>query len=166
MNFEQIGKLFYQYQKCKFPGPLLRYGLIRFKNGESKSLDNLELTKLGESIITGADYIPITNEDPDFVETYMNKFKKEVIGINKTSYSPSAKVKQKLDDFFLKNNVTKQEVLDAVEHYHNTIASEGDMRYSLDAQYLIEKDGASLLIDLINEVKSGKSVVYTDELIF
>jgi hypothetical protein len=51
-----------------------------------------------------------------------------------------------------KYKVSSSEILQAVDYYHQNA---DDIRYTLDAQYFIEKDGGSLLIDTINEMKEG-----------
>ena len=167
MTYEEIGKMFFNFKKAKFPGPLLRHGLIRYKNGEDNNLENFELTPLGISFLTNEEYIPVTKKDSSFLEEYISRFTTEKLGINKRAYSPESKVREKLDNFFLKNNVTKQEVLDAVDHYHNEMRNDGKITFSLDAQYFIEKDGGSLMIDIINnDVRKGKNVNYSDKLVF
>ena len=49
ITFEQIGMLLVKYNKCKFPNPLLRNGLIRFIDGNesNQTLENFEITELG-----------------------------------------------------------------------------------------------------------------------
>ena len=93
----------------------------------------------------------------------MRLFSKEnLYGVNKKAFSPKNKVLSKLESFMKKYKVSSSEIIEAVKYYHQTA---DDIRYTLDAQYFIEKDGGSLLIDTINEMKEGV-FNYQDKLVY
>ena len=159
MNYEEIGKLVVKLPKIKFPEILLKQGVIRYidtENIDDSNLDNFEITEYGYSILENQKYEPLVSLS--FLENYIFLFSKENLqGLCKKSYSPKTKVRQKLETFMKKYKVTEQEILDAVNYYHE---NSRDLRYSLDAQYFIDKEGGSLLLDTINEIKLG---IYTTQ---
>ena len=156
ITYEQIGKLFVKSIKAKFPGVLFREGLVRFIDGNesNNSIENLEITNAGEALLNNEIYQKISKTD-SFVEEYWFRFTKDNLGINKTLHSSKDSVAKKLDKFILKNNVSKEQILEAVDLYHQKFLSEGNISYSLDAQYFIEKNDSSTLLDFVNDIKSG-----------
>jgi hypothetical protein len=165
ITFEQIGMLLVKYNKCKFPNPLLRNGLIRFIDGNesNQTLENFEITELGISVLTGK---PITSEiTSEFIDLYYEKFSTQILGINKVSFSPKSLIKKKIENFINKFKTNSDEILKAVDFYHENCRNNGNLVYSLDAQYFIEKNGGSLLLDNILEMRKGV-FVNNDKLIF
>ena len=166
ITYEEIGELFTKSIKAKFPGVLFREGLLRFIDGNesNNSLENIEITQAGISLLKNEVYFKLKKEDT-FVEEYMFRFSKDNLGISKTLYSPRNRVIDKLDRFLLKNNVTQQQVLEAVDNYHQQCFDNGNITFSSDAQYFIEKDGGSLLLDFVNDIKTGNSYTSYNDLV-
>jgi len=162
---ETVGKLLINYPKCKFPNPLLRNGLIRFiDNNESNTdLSNFEVTNLGLNVLNGTKYVSEITDD--FVENYYEKFTQTMLGINKVSFSPKSLIKKKLEVFINKYKTSFDEILRAVDFYHQNIKDNGNLAFSLDAQYFIEKNGGSLLLDNILEMQKGV-FIKNDKLVF
>lgn len=154
MNYEELGKLVVKMPNFKFPEFFVKKGVIRFIDSTrlaTTSVNNFEVTEYGWSIIKGEKYRPIV--DDTFLEEYMFLFSKDNLqGICKKSYSPSNKVKTKLEAFMKRYKTSKIEILEAVQYYHNNAQ---DLRYTLDAQYFIDKNGGSLLLDTIHEMRKG-----------
>jgi hypothetical protein len=165
ITVEEIGKLLINYPKCKFPNPLLRNGLIRFIDGNESNteLSNFELTNLGSSVLNGTKYV--TNVTDDFVENYYEKFTQNILGISKISFSPKSLIKKKLEVFINKYKTSSEEILKAVDFYHENCRNNGNLVFSLDAQYFIEKNGGSLLLDNILEMRKGV-FIKNDKLVF
>lgn len=159
MNYEELGKLIFNVPQLKIVQNLIKKGLIRNTNTEKLDVNNpldFEITEYGNSILNGEKYEPLVSEE--FLESYMYLFSKQNLqGINKKAFSPKNKVFSKLESFMKKYKVSSSEIIDAVNYYHHNA---NDLRYTLDAQYFIEKDGGSLLIDTINEMKQG---IFSDQ---
>ena len=152
MNHELLGRLILKSKKFKFPKTLLDEKLIMYSttNVADESLDNFELTEKAIDILNGKDYKP--KEIPsEFYEEYYNRFTIERLGVSKVKWSPSQQIKKKLQGFMQKYKVSEEAILEAVDYYHKNC---DNIRYSLDAQYFIEKDGASLLLDNIVEMNN------------
>lgn len=165
ITFEQIGQLLIKYPKCKFPNPLLRNGLIRFIDGNESNTDisNFEITELGNSVLNDTHFVNIINDD--LIDKYYEKFTINSLGINKVSFSPKSLIKKKLENFNNKYKTSFDEILKAVDFYHENCRNNGNLVFSLDAQYFIEKNGGSLLLDNILEMRKGV-FVKNDKLIF
>lgn len=165
ITFEQVGKLLIKYPKCKFPNPLLRNGLIRFIDGNESNTDisNFEITELGNSVLNDTHFVNIINDD--LIDKYYEKFTINSLGINKVSFSPKSLIKKKLENFNNKYKTSFDEILKAVDFYHENCRNNGNLVFSLDAQYFIEKNGGSLLLDNILEMRKGV-FVKNDKLIF
>jgi len=164
MNYEEMGKLVINLPQLKIIQSLIKKGFIRSLNTEKIHTNNpsdFEITEFGQSILNGEKYQPLVSEQ--FLAEYMRLFSKQNLqGINKKAFSPTNKVITKLESFMRKYKVSSEEILDAVNYYHQNA---DDLRYTLDAQYFIEKDGGSLLIDTINEMKEG-IFSYQDKLVY
>jgi hypothetical protein len=162
---EEIGKLLINYPKCKFPNPLLRVGLIRFIDGNelNTELSNFELTNLGDSVLNGTKFVDTITDD--FVENYYEKFTQNVLGINKVAFSPKSLIRKKLENFINKYKTSFDEIIKAVDFYHQNCRDNGNLVFSLDAQYFIEKNGGSLLLDNLLEMRKGV-FVKNDKLVF
>lgn len=155
ITHEEIGKLLINYPKCKFPNPLLRNGLIRFIDGNESNtvLSNFEITELGKSVLNNTQFVTTINDE--LVDKYYEKFTNDILGISKVSFSPKSLIKKKLEAFNNKYKTTFDEILKAVDFYHENCRNNGNLVFSLDAQYFIEKNGGSLLLDNILEMRKG-----------
>lgn len=154
MSYEEMGKLIINLPQLNIIQYLVKKGFIRnihlTKINTNNPLD-FEITEFGQSFLNGEKYQPIVSEE--LLEEYMRLFSKQNLQeINKKSFSPKNKVFSKLESFMRKYKVSSSEILDAVNYYHQNA---NDLRYTSDAQYFIEKDGGSLLLDTINEMKEG-----------
>lgn len=165
ITFEQVGKLLIKYNKCKFPNPLLRNGLIRFIDGNESNTDisNFEITELGQSVLNNTHFVNSINDN--LVDQYYDKFTNNNLGVNKVSFSPKSLIKKKLEAFNNKYKTSFDEILKAVDFYHENCRNNGNLVFSLDAQYFIDKNGGSLLLDNILEMRKGV-FVKNDKLIF
>jgi hypothetical protein len=154
MNYEEMGKLVINLPQLKIIQSLIKKGFIRSLHTEkldNTDPSNFEITEFGKAILNGEKYQTLVSEE--FLEEYMRLFSKQNLqGINKKAFSPKNKVLSKLESFMRKYKVSSSEILHAVDYYHQNA---DDIRYTLDAQYFIERDGGSLLIDTINEMKEG-----------
>ena len=88
-----------------------------------------------------------------------------MLGINKVSFSPKSLIKKKLEVFINKYKTSSEEILRAVDFYHQNSKDNGNLVFSLDAQYFIEKNGGSLLLDNILEMQKGV-FLKDDKLVF
>ena len=154
MSYEEMGKLAINLPQLNIIQYLIKKGFIRnihlTKINTNNPLD-FEITEFGKAILNGEKYQTLVSEE--FLEEYMRLFSKQNLqGINKKAFSPKNKVLSKLESFMRKYKVSSSEILQAVDYYHQNA---DDIRYTLDAQYFIERDGGSLLIDTINEMKEG-----------
>jgi hypothetical protein len=154
MTHEELGIIVLQSKKFKFYKTLIDENLIRFKSLDAGdiSLENFELTEKAYALLRGEKEEKSEIRD-EFLQAYIDKFKADNIGINKNSFSPKQKVRKKLESFFKKYKTDEQSILDAVDYYHKKMYTENKIQYSLDAQYFIEKDGGSLLLDMLTEAK-------------
>ena len=168
ISFEQIGELFFKCKKAKFPGVLWREGLITYIDNDNtnRKLENIKLSALGNSLLNDNEFKNIKSSD-DFVNDYYKKFHKNNLGISKTTFSPKNKIATKLNKFMLQYNASKEDILLAVDKYHNYCRNEfGSLQYSLDAQYFIEKDGGSLLLDFINNTEEDCTGCFEDTVVY
>jgi hypothetical protein len=159
MSYEEMGKLAINLPQLNIIQYLVKKGFIRnihlTKINTNNPLD-FEITEFGQSFLNGEKYQPLVSEQ--FLDEYMILFSKQNLqGINKKAFSPKNKVITKLESFMKKYKVSSEEILYAVNYYHQNA---DDLRYTLDAQYFIEKEGGSLLLDTINEMKEG---IFSDQ---
>jgi hypothetical protein len=162
MTHEELGMIILKSKKFKFPKTLIDENLIMYSstNITDESLDNFELTEKAIAILNGKEYKKEMSQE-DF-ESYYNKFTANYLGINKVAFSPKQKVKSKLQTFMQKYKVSLDIILEAVDYYHRQCALENRIMYSSDAQYFIEKNGASLLLDIISDMNNpSQSISYS-----
>lgn len=162
MTYEELGMIILKSKKFKFPKTLIDENLIMYSttNITDESLDNFELTEKAIAILNGKEYKKEMSQE-DF-ESYYNKFTINHLGINKVAFSPKQKVKTKLQTFMQKYKVDLPAILEAVDHYHRNCQN---LQYSYDAQYFIEKNGGSLLLDVIAEMTNPSQLISYNKIV-
>jgi hypothetical protein len=162
MTYEELGMIILKSKKFKFPKTLLDEKLIMYSttNITDESLGNFELTEKAIAILNGKEYKK--EMAPEDFESYYNRFTINHLGINKVAFSPKQKVKTKLQTFMQMYKVDLPTILDAVDHYHRNCQN---LQYSYDAQYFIEKNGGSLLLDVITELKTPTNIISYNKIV-
>jgi hypothetical protein len=163
MTIEELVSVVLISKKIDFKKRLLAEKLIRYSttNTLDESLDNFELTEKAIALLQGNTTPTSLSISAEQLAQYLSMFKAENIGINKTSHSPSQIVRKKLESFIDKYNIKDFSIiLQAVSAYHISCINENRIQYSSDAQYFIEKDGGSLLLDTINSMNNTQQSYY------
>jgi hypothetical protein len=96
-----------------------------------------------------------TVKDKKMLREYKKNAKTRNLFLFNSIVKNSPEIKRDIEARFRFGAILFDEILRAVDFYHENCRNNGNLVFSLDAQYFIEKNGGSLLLDNILEMRKG-----------